>query len=180
MDLAELFTFLLDTGCRPGEAQSLTWEDFVADKIHLEGHITKNSTRRTLTATPRVMAAVRRMRQKYQDTYPGPFSWALPKLAVTYRLWRRLQGHLGWMGKDCVLYTFRHTCASRLVQRGIDLYRVQIWLGHKVPEMTQRYAKFKPDHLAELARVLTSGGEPVPFLPADAASVVVGRHRVLH
>jgi site-specific recombinase XerD len=63
------------------------------------------------------------------------------------------------MDEDYFIYTFRHTCASRLVQRGIDLYRVQIWLGHSVPQMTQRYAKFAPDQLSELAAVLATGND---------------------
>jgi hypothetical protein len=42
------------------------------------------------------------------------------------------------------------------VQRGVDLYRVQIWMGHKGPQMTQRYAKFAPKQLAELAEVLAA------------------------
>lgn len=153
-DHADLFTFLVDTGCRTGEPQHLAWRDFVGNKIHFEAEITKNSTRRTLTATPRVLAAVQRMRKKYGHVNPGPFSWAAPDLRATRRLWVGLRRHFEWMGDDCLIYTFRHTCASRLVQRGIDLYRVQIWMGHTTPQMTQRYAKFAPDHLSELAAVL--------------------------
>ena len=37
-------------------------------------------------------------------------------------------------------HDLRHTFATRLVQYGVDLYRVQKILGHKGPEMTQRYA----------------------------------------
>jgi integrase len=157
-DHAELFAFLADTGCRPGEAQKLTWGDFEGDRVvHFEAEITKNSTRRTLTLTPRAAAAVSVMQEKYAGTYNGPFVWAPPELQATRRLWSALRHHLKWLDEDCFIYTFRHTCASRLVQRGIDLYRVQIWLGHLVPQMTQRYAKFAPDQLSELAAVLAAG-----------------------
>lgn len=172
-DHAELFAFLADTGCRPGEAQKLTWSDFEGNKVHFEVGITKNSTRRTLTMTPRAAAAVNVMREKYSSIYDGPFAWALVDLRATRVLWSALRYHLKWMGKDCIIYTFRHTCASRLVQRGIDLYRVQIWMGHKVPAMTQRYAKFAPDQLSELAAVLatpndtpTEHRDPAAPLPA--------------
>jgi Phage integrase family len=33
-----------------------------------------------------------------------------------------------------------HTCASRLVQGGIDIRSVQMWLGHQPLSMTMRYA----------------------------------------
>lgn len=112
--------------------------------------------------TPRAAAAVNVMREKYGGMYDGPFAWALVDLRATRVLWSALRYQLKWMGKDCIIYTFRHTCASRLVQRGIDLYRVQIWLGHSVPQMTQRYAKFAPDQLSELAAVLAAGNDTPP------------------
>jgi site-specific recombinase XerD len=42
--------------------------------------------------------------------------------------------------EDVVPHILRHTCASRLVRGGIDLRRVQMWLGHQTLEMTMRYA----------------------------------------
>ena len=41
-------------------------------------------------------------------------------------------------------HDLRHTFATRLVQAGIDLYKVQCLLGHKAPIMTQRYAHHYP------------------------------------
>ncbi len=38
---------------------------------------------------------------------------------------------------------------------GVDLYRVQILLGHKTPLMTLRYAHLSPAHLREAVAVLT-------------------------
>ncbi len=46
-------------------------------------------------------------------------------------------------------HDLRHTFATRLVQAGIDLYKVQCLLGHKSPIMTQRYAHH---YLRESAR----------------------------
>ena len=152
-DYAELFTFLVDTGCRPGEAYQLKWTDFSGTRVDLDGSITKNSTPRVLMLTPRAAEAVARMKELH-GALQGPFAWAHPNRSLTRSLWRRLRGHFAWMGDDAVIYTFRHTCASRLVQRGIDLYRVQIWMGHKSMEMTQRYAKFAPKQMDELASVL--------------------------
>jgi site-specific recombinase XerD len=47
--------------------------------------------------------------------------------------------------KDLVPHVLRHTCATRLVKGGIDIRRVQMWLGHQTLTMTMRYA-----HLATL------------------------------
>lgn len=38
-------------------------------------------------------------------------------------------------------HSLRHTYASRMVQAGVDLYRVQRLLGHSTPVMTARYSK---------------------------------------
>jgi site-specific recombinase XerC len=48
----------------------------------------------------------------------------------------------------------RHTFATRLVQRGVDLYKVQRLLGHKTSLMTQRYAHHSPESLREGVKVL--------------------------
>jgi integrase len=52
------------------------------------------------------------------------------------------------------LHTCRHTCASRLVQAGVDLYRVQRWLGHSSPTLTMRYSHLRDDDLADAAVAL--------------------------
>ena len=60
--------------------------------------------------------------------------------------------HLEW--EDVVLYTMRHTCASRPVQRGADLKRVQEWMGHTDIKTTLRYAKLTPKDLFSIGDLL--------------------------
>jgi site-specific recombinase XerD len=42
--------------------------------------------------------------------------------------------------KDFVLYACRHTCATRLVEAGVNLRVIQRWMGHKSIATTERYA----------------------------------------
>jgi hypothetical protein len=55
---------------------------------------------------------------------------------------------------DCHFHDLRHTFATRLVQSGIDLYKVQRLLGHKSPIMTQRYAHHYPESLRDGVEIL--------------------------
>ena len=44
-------------------------------------------------------------------------------------------------------HDLRHTFATRLIQNGIDLYKVKELLGHKTLAMTMRYAHHYPQSL---------------------------------
>jgi integrase len=55
---------------------------------------------------------------------------------------------------DFRFHDLRHTFATGLVQRGIDLYKVQRLLGHKTNHMTQRYAHHSPESLREGVKIL--------------------------
>jgi site-specific recombinase XerD len=56
--------------------------------------------------------------------------------------------------EDFRFHDLRHTFATRLVQAGVDLYKVQVLLGHKTPAMTQRYAHHYPESLRDGVAVL--------------------------
>jgi site-specific recombinase XerC len=51
-------------------------------------------------------------------------------------------------------HDLRHTFASYLRQRGVDLHTIQKLLGHKDGRMTQRYAHLCVDNLRDAVSVL--------------------------
>ncbi len=51
-------------------------------------------------------------------------------------------------------HSLRHTYASRLVQGGVDLYRVQKLMGHSTLAMTARYSKLADENLHQAVKVL--------------------------
>lgn len=76
----------------------------------------------------------------------GPFAGILQH---KYRaVWNEAKASIGLgTDEDVVPHVLRHTCASRLVQGGIDIRRVQTWLGHQTLTMTMRYAHLATNDL---------------------------------
>lgn len=74
---------------------------------------------------------------------------------VTHRF-TEIRDHAGL--KDVTAHTLRHTFASRLVMRGVDIFRVQRLMGHADIRMTMRYAHLAPSYLGDAIKVL----EPAP------------------
>jgi hypothetical protein len=116
---------------------------------------TKNGDSRSVPLTTRALAAIERQREEGAD---GPFVGL--RVDTCRSAWDRLRVSYPQF-RDATWYTCRHTFASRLVQRGVDLYRVQKLLGHRDAAMTMRYAKFAPKHLAAAVEVLEPARLPV-------------------
>lgn len=146
-DAWRLSVFLVDTGCRLGEALGLTWNDLQGGRATF--WITKSARSRTVPLTERARATIRIERGRHK----GPF--CMLKAAQYRAIWNKAKTQTG-LGNDSqvVPHVLRHTCASRLVQGGIDIRRVQMWLGHQTLAMTMRYAHLATNDLDPCVGVL--------------------------
>ena len=128
-----LSLFLVDTGARLGEAIGLRWNDLSCRTATF--WITKSSRSRSVPLTNRALEAIAARRGAKR----GPF---IEIEQYKYRaVWHEARAEIGLAkDKDLVPHSLRHTCASRLVRGGIDIRRVQMWLGHQTLQMTMRYA----------------------------------------
>lgn len=160
-----LIQFLADTGVRLGEAKKLRWEDIDGRRLTLVD--TKSGRNRTIVATDRALKAIEHMRAT-EIRAAGPFHW-LNRHSL-HKLWQRVVHHVGLEG-GVNLHTWRHTCASRLVQRGVDLYRVQKWMGHTTPITTQRYSHLCPTAMVDVADVLN--GSKVDMTIRDGFELMI-------
>lgn len=139
----------LDTGMRLGEVMSLKWEHLGPNgTIHI-WH-TKTNKPRTIFATERV----KRILQSLQDRERGPFVHFASQGKLKKNL--RDQWEMGCKQARVQkrIHDLRHTCASRMVQRGVDLLRVKDWMGHTRLETTLRYAHLAPNDLEMCRKAL--------------------------
>ena len=149
-----LTRFLLYTGFRRGEALSVERRDVDWSHNVITLWATKADHPRTIPLTDPVREAVRFYENV--NTSGGPYLIDLPHPTYT-KHWERIRHDLGYDDDpQFVPHTLRHTCASRLVQAGIDLRRVQTYMGHKSITTTLRYAHLAPRDLDVAAQALVS------------------------
>lgn len=156
-EMRDLVVFLLDTGMRISEALRLTWADLDEAEGVTWARIweSKNGEPRSVPLTDRVKDLVRRRQQEsLLYTPPHTHLFTMTRHAADKR-WATIREEMGLAhDKEFVIHALRHTCASRLVQRGEPLPNIQQYLGHKDIQTTLRYAHLAPKNLVSAMQTL--------------------------
>lgn len=139
----EVSLALVGTGLRVGEYWNLSWDDVDFERSRLHVYNTKNGRQRFVPFGPGVKALLHSMQDRGE---PRP---ATARALRTYeQLFLEARRKSGLKGRVTV-HTLRHTFASRLVESGVDLYRVGTLLGHTTLATTARYAHLSDESLVE-------------------------------
>lgn len=133
----------------------MTWEGVDLFRKTVTVFRSKNGERRTIPINGLVLNVLRRIVKVRSVKSDYVFPSETYTLLDDSHLRRAFRGAM----KLCRIENFhfhdlRHTFATRLVQSGIDLYKVQCLLGHKSSIMTQRYAHHYPESLREGVEIL--------------------------
>lgn len=148
-EVADLVQVLVDTGMRLSEALNLKYDDVNYNANLISIWFNKGDRPRSIPMTKRVKAIL----ESGQTRNPvKPFTLTKYQADKAWNWVRKIVGCKD--DKEFVLHALRHTTASRLVNRGIDLYTVKEWLGHADITTTQKYAHLSPQKLAYAATVL--------------------------
>lgn len=141
----------LNTGLRRGELFSLRWSD-----IDLQGAIltvraaaAKSGDSRRVPLNDEAAGILRDWKKQSADTsaealvFPGDDGARLTNVNKGWATVAKLAKLQGFRFHD-----LRHTFASKLVQKGVDLNTVRALMGHADIKMTLRYGHLAPGNLA--------------------------------
>ena len=150
-EFAEFVRWSIDTGMRPIEARHLPQTAVRFDK-NMNKYIV--DMRRTKNGYPRTIPLTDRAHRAFLALCDETFPFARFTESNIRSNWKFVREALNETDPEFVFYLTRHTCASRLVQRNVELYTVKEWMGHKTYEMTMRYAKLSPRNMLDAVEAL--------------------------
>ena len=148
----------LNTGIRRGELVSLTWADvnFEGSSLTVNGQDAKSGQTRVIPLNDEALAVLRhwRMQSKKEVGYVFPGRSGGPLVDVN-KAWVAIRAsakisNFRW-------HDLRHSFASKLAMRGVDLNTIRELLGHASLAMTLRYAHLAPEHKMEAVSKLDGG-----------------------
>jgi integrase len=134
-EAADLVVFLVETGCRWSEAESLRAKQVNLEQGRLLLPKTKNGKPRTVPLTSKAQAVLRERVSGGGERKVWSYSYK-----QFQHQWDRCKAALGLAGDlELTIHTCRHTLCSRLAQRGIPLPQIMAWSGHRSLQSVARY-----------------------------------------
>ena len=147
----DIIKCLIDLGCRVNELLNLEkrFVDFDNNQINFNDR--KNDQAVAVPMTQKVSWLLKPFYDNCKDT-DKLFDINYSELNA---IWQKARKDLGYADKKFyTIHLCRHTCASRLVQRGVPILLVKDWLGHEDIENTMIYAHLAPKALHSVVNVL--------------------------
>ncbi len=162
--MQDLIRFGLNTGLRVGEIFSLRWSSVDMQKGILNILAQKTGKMRTVplnTKARNVLDAWAMGRKNDCVFYNHDTGMPFVDLKAGFALACRKAGI-----SDVSWHTLRHTFASRLIDRGVDIVTVQQLLGHSTVTVTMRYTHSNLDSKkAAVAKLVSFGDNLVTVAP---------------
>ena len=146
-----IITCLIDLGCRVNELLGLEkrFVDFDNNQINFNDR--KNDQAVAVPMTNRVKDIMKIFCCNKKD-FDSVFTLNYSELNA---IWQKARKDLGYADKKFyTIHLCRHTCGSRLAQRGVPILLIKDWLGHEDIENTMIYAHLQPKALHSYVEVL--------------------------
>ena len=144
--LADLVTFLINTGARIGEARKLVRSAVSDEQVMF--YDTKNGTHHTVPLNTKAQGALTRQLARHSEPKVFPYSYT----HIEDRFQKVLE--VTGIADGVHLHTLRHTFGSRLVQRGVPIQTVSKLMNHSSIQVTMRYAHLAPSNLQNAVELI--------------------------
>ena len=143
-----LFTTMYNTGARVSELLAVTRSDLQLGSL---GYLQLLGKGRKERAVPLWKGTVKQIKEWLSElphsgssaVFVNRYGQPLSRSAVEYRLelavQQAAQQHPSLKGRSISPHTIRHTTAMHLLQAGIDITVIALWLGHEHPATTHGY-----------------------------------------
>lgn len=133
--LRPILVVALNTGMRRGEILNLRWEQVDLEQRIIQVINTKSGRNRVIPVNDALFDVLKGLKRNSEYVFPNP------ETGGPYRTVRRSFENACQRAKIKGLrfHDLRHTFASRLVERGVDIVRVKELLGHSSVKITERY-----------------------------------------
>lgn len=150
---ADIIKCLIDLGCRVNELLNLEKRFVDFDNNQINFNERKNEQAVAVPMTNRVQKIMKKC--FYYSTRPTEKLFNGVDYPWLNYIWQNAREELGYADKKYyTLHLCRHTCGSRLAQRGVPLLLIKDWLGHKDIKTTMIYAHLQPKALHSVVEVL--------------------------
>jgi len=150
-----LLEVLVATGLRASELLALCWGDVGPDKVFVRHG--KGGRQRYVPLTDRAWAALRAVRPTGPGRADPVFLNAWGDPLSRRGLHKIVKGYLRAAGLRGSCHTLRHSLATRLLNRGMNLRSVQAILGHAWVTTTQVHTHLATDALVDQYRRAMGG-----------------------
>ena len=143
----------LNTGMRRGEILKLTWDKVdLKNRLILLDNKTKNGERREIPVNDTLYNTLSGLIRHIKTDYIFYNPQTLKSYYDAKKSWQAAlrKSHI----LDFHFHDLRHTFASQLVMKGVDLATVKELMGHKDIRMTLRYSHLSKSHIKSAVSVL--------------------------
>ena len=161
-----LFMLLYNTGARISEALQLRPHDVVGRAVHLRGKGRKERTVPIWRLTEKLLRKWCKTEdiESEQLIFTNRNGGALSRDGVAFRLALAVRNAAercpSLKNRRITCHTFRHSCAMALLQAGVALEVIALWLGHAKPLTTHGYVEADLKMKAECLKRLNEPKAP--------------------
>lgn len=154
--LHDICLLSFDSGLRADEVFSLTWNRVDVDQKSVKVFDSKGKDR-VVYLTDRAVDMLKRLPRDKGLIFKSRTGEQIKEISNSFN---RAVDSLGLNDgvksrkEKLVFHSLRHSYASRLVARGVDLYVVAQLMGHSDLTMTKRYSHLRPDTLQAAVKTL--------------------------